>query len=174
MAGTEFELLRMELGDILSQIIKTWETSERFELISKFKSAPTSAATGGEGLAIEGRFLYCLKYNDIDAYNEVKDFIDQFIDVCYLNHNMKIMRDIPVLGSITDLISRKLRLSDFIDLDNEKNKIIGQGSDGKEIAIEMGKFLLDIKEKNPIAFNEVKDLIYDYLEECKKYGIYFE
>ena len=72
----------MDVKEIIDRIKERWEKSERYELIIQFNKAPLGAATGGEGMGIEGGFLMRLKLTDIEAYKDVEDLIELYAEYC--------------------------------------------------------------------------------------------
>jgi len=78
------------------------------------------------------------------------------------------------LNTLTDLIIEKFQSSLRIQLIEQINFIIRQGSTGGEIAAGMGRFLLDLEKENPEAFKEIEDFIHAYINECAKYDLFFE
>jgi hypothetical protein len=78
------------------------------------------------------------------------------------------------LNSITERIKEKWQTTGRVALIIEINKRTRAGSTGGEIAAGVGRFLLDLKTKDPGAFNTIKDLIDEYIKECAKYNLYFK
>lgn len=54
----------------------------------------------------------------------------------------------------------------------ELNVIISMGSTGGEIIAMVGKYLKDLEQKNLQVYEIMKKDILDYLNECRKQGLY--
>ena len=67
---------------ILNKIKERWTRSERYELIKKMNDVPQGASTGTEGVGRIGKFLLRLKDEDQEAFDEIKDLIDSYVDEC--------------------------------------------------------------------------------------------
>jgi len=72
----------MEFGQILDQIRQRFLEEELYELIVKLDEAPRGAATGTEGMALIGGFLLRLKETDTNAFNKIKDLVDEYVKLC--------------------------------------------------------------------------------------------
>ena len=60
---------------------------------------------------------------------------------------------------------------EFSDIIKDLKDLISSGSTGGEISSMVGKYLKDLKAKNPNAYGLIENEIRLYLLECKKHGL---
>ena len=72
----------MDINEVFNQIKKRWVLSERYKLIEELEEAPRSAATGGEVQHLYAKFFLELKENDLNAFSEIADLVDEFAKEC--------------------------------------------------------------------------------------------
>ena len=71
----------MSFQSTYDKIIEKWKGTEYEFLIKDLHNCSLGAATGGEGIGIIGKYLKDLEENNINAYNLVKDLIEEYLDL---------------------------------------------------------------------------------------------
>ena len=80
--GNIIKIIYVEINEIIEAVKNIWINSERFELISELENVPNGSATGTEGRGLVGLFLLNLRNNNVDAFTEVNDLIEMYVETC--------------------------------------------------------------------------------------------
>ncbi len=72
----------MDFNSVYNKIVEKWRVTGHEHLIKELELCSRGAATGGEGVAMTGKFLKDLKIKNINAYNDVKDLIKEYLILC--------------------------------------------------------------------------------------------
>jgi hypothetical protein len=68
-------------------------------------------------------------------------------------------------------IIEKLNKAGYEIIAADLNTLIAAGATGSEILFSTGKYLLDLKKNNPLAYETIDEFVVEYLKYCKQNGI---
>jgi hypothetical protein len=70
---------------VYNKMIEKLKMSNRLDVIEELENSAVGAATGGEGLALTGKYLLNLKCNNPLVYELIKDPILEYLNYCKEN-----------------------------------------------------------------------------------------
>jgi hypothetical protein len=76
------------------------------------------------------------------------------------------------LASVYDEIKNKLSINGFSNRALELDNSAVSASTGSEAVCLQGKYLIDLEMTDSVAFNLVKEEIADFIQLCKKVGLF--
>lgn len=75
----------MDINIVFNKMIEKLRASNNLGVTAELENSVAGAATGGEGLALTGKCLFDLKYNNPSAYELIKNQIKEYLNYCKQN-----------------------------------------------------------------------------------------
>lgn len=75
----------MDINIVYNKMIEKLRASNNLDVITELENSAAGAATGGEGLALTGKYLFDLKHNNPSVFKLIKEQITEYLDYCKQN-----------------------------------------------------------------------------------------
>lgn len=75
----------MDINIVYNEIIEILKESDELATISKLETLLAAAATGSEGLASTGKYLFDLRKNSPKIYESIKEPVAKYLKYCERN-----------------------------------------------------------------------------------------
>lgn len=75
----------MDINIVYNRMIEKLRASNNFDVLEELENSDAGAATGSEGLALTGKYLFDLKYHNPSVYELIKEQIKEYLTYCEQN-----------------------------------------------------------------------------------------